>query len=176
MSSHPAHYGHMMPPPSDSTDAIHSTGYHMNDKDGVRGVMHMAFYASPEVTLLFNSWEIKTAGQMIGACVGIFVMGMLFEGLRAFREHLYSRSRADSNTSLISDGSRRWTSAVIAPAHLVQTVLYGLQITLGYLLMLIFMTYNVYACLAIVLGATFGFLLFGWRKCLMFELTADHCG
>lgn len=177
---------------------------------------------------------------MVGACVGVFVMAMLFEALRTFRERLRSRSRGDSKTSLISQ-SPQWTSALMDPSHLVQTMLYGLQvilsphryiwdkyvlvmciriyilftfnysscreawlvspskwmvyyvtglyeiymvflflmllqITLGYLLMLIFMTYNVYICLAVVSGATLGFWLFSWRKCPMFDITVEHCG
>ncbi|XP_022653963.1 high affinity copper uptake protein 1-like isoform X2 [Varroa destructor] len=138
-------------------------------------MMHMAFYASTNSTILFSDWKITNARQMVGACVGVFVMAMLFEALRTFRERLRSRSRGDSKTSLISQ-SRQWTSALMDPSHLVQTMLYGFQITLGYLLMLIFMTYNVYICLAVVSGATLGFWLFSWRKCPMFDITVEHCG
>lgn len=60
--------------------------------------------------------------------------------------------------------------------YMVFLFLMLLQITLGYLLMLIFMTYNVYICLAVVSGATLGFWLFSWRKCPMFDITVEHCG
>lgn len=46
-------------------------------------------------------------------------------------------------------------------AHLLQTTLYALQVLLGMLLMLIFMTYNVWLCAAMVGGAALGFLFFG---------------
>ncbi len=48
--------------------------------------------------------------------------------------------------------------------HLVQTALHLLQVSLSYLLMLIFMTYNTWLCAATVVGLTFGYFLFGWRR------------
>ena len=48
------------------------------------------------------------------------------------------------------------------------------QVTLAYMLMLIFMTYNTWLCLATVLGATVGYFLFGWRKNAVVDVT-DHC-
>lgn len=66
--------------------------------------------------------------EMLGACVGVFLFALLFEGLRAFREHLYTKSRTDSNSSLISGANRHWLSAIWAPNHLIQTLLYGLQV------------------------------------------------
>ncbi len=49
-------------------------------------------------------------------------------------------------------------------AHLAQTLLHLLQVTLSYLLMLVFMTYNTWLCAALVAGLTAGYFLFGWRK------------
>ena len=60
-------------------------------------------------------------------------------------------------------------------AHCAQTLLYMIQMVISYLLMLIFMTFNVWLCIAVVLGATLGFYLFGWKKTALVE-TSDHCG
>ena len=48
------------------------------------------------------------------------------------------------------------------------------QVTLAYLLMLIFMTYNTWLCAAVVVGAAVGYFLFGWRKTIVYE-ESDHC-
>ena len=48
------------------------------------------------------------------------------------------------------------------------------QVTLAYLLMLIFMTYNTWLCGAVVVGAAVGYFLFGWRKTIVYE-ESDHC-
>ncbi len=58
--------------------------------------------------------------------------------------------------------------------HLIQTVLHLVQIVTSYFLMLIFMTYNVWLCLAVAAGAATGFFLFGWRKSLVVDIT-EHC-
>lgn len=48
--------------------------------------------------------------------------------------------------------------------HLVQTLLHLVQVTLSYLLMLVFMTYNTWLCAATVVGLALGYFLFGWRR------------
>lgn len=58
--------------------------------------------------------------------------------------------------------------------HLYQTLLHILQVTLSFLLMLIFMTYNTWLCLAVVLGAALGYFLFGWKKSVIVDVT-EHC-
>ena len=50
-----------------------------------------------------------------------------------------------------------------------------LQLTLAYFLMLIVMTFNTWLCLAVVVGSTTGYFLFGWRKSVVVDAHADHC-
>lgn len=62
--------------------------------------------------------------------------------------------------------------------HLVQTVLHLLQITVGYLLMLVFMTFNVYLCLSVVVGSALGYFMFGPRDAGSgqdFAAQSEHC-
>ncbi len=44
--------------------------------------------------------------------------------------------------------------------HILQTVLHVVQLMISYILMLVVMTYNVYLCLGVVLGAGVGYYLF----------------
>ena len=55
--------------------------------------------------------------------------------------------------------------------HTFQTCLHIVQIVLSYFLMLIFMTYNVWLCFAVVLGAAIGYFLFGWKKSVIVDVT-----
>ncbi|XP_049531440.1 high affinity copper uptake protein 1 isoform X2 [Anopheles darlingi] len=71
------------------------------------------------------------------------------------------------------------TARVVQPTmlsimHLYQTVLHIVQVSLSFLLMLIFMTYNTWLCLAVVLGAALGYFLFGWKKSVIVDVT-EHC-
>lgn len=58
----------------------------------------------------------------------------------------------------------RFSSKMFSSVHLAQTALHGLQLLIGYILMLIFMTYNVYLCAAVIIGATLGYWLFSADK------------
>ena len=58
--------------------------------------------------------------------------------------------------------------------HFFQSILHLIQVTLSFLLMLIFMTYNTWLCLAVVFGAATGYFLFGWKKAISISIT-EHC-
>jgi len=58
--------------------------------------------------------------------------------------------------------------------HVVQTLLHIIQFVVSYFLMLIFMTYNVWLCMAVALGAGVGYFIFGWRRSVVVDLT-EHC-
>lgn len=51
-----------------------------------------------------------------------------------------------------------------ARRHVIQTALHFLQTALGYSLMLVAMTFNLWLFLAVVLGITCGYLCFGWMQ------------
>lgn len=63
---------------------------------------------------------------------------------------------------------------MFSTTHLLQTFLHIVQISVSYFLMLIFMTYNVWLCLAVLFGATLGYFLFGWKKSVVVDVT-EHC-
>ncbi len=51
-------------------------------------------------------------------------------------------------------------SAFCSCQHILQTVLHVVQLMISYILMLVVMTYNVYLCLGVVLGAGVCYYLF----------------
>jgi copper transporter 1 len=57
---------------------------------------------------------------------------------------------------------------------MIQTLLHIIQMTIGYLIMLIAMTFNTYLLLAIVFGAGLGHFLFGWRRSSVLDHNS-HC-
>ncbi len=59
-------------------------------------------------------------------------------------------------------------------AHIVQTLLHILQVIVSYCLMLVFMTYNVWLCLAVALGAGVGYFVFGWKRAVVVDIN-EHC-
>lgn len=157
-------------------------------------MMAMTFHGGYEETILFDFWRISTVGGLVGSCIGIFLLGILYEGIKFYREFLMAKgfspynniqvnveniqrrgSDENSITSIPTTPPRR-NSAVkviktnmLSPTHFIQTLLHMVQFTLSYFLMLIAMTFNSWLFAAVVAGATAGYFLFGWKKTVMVE-------
>lgn len=69
---------------------------------------------------------------------------------------------------------KSYRMSLFSRGHLLQTLLHMLQITVSYLLMLVFMTYNVWLCLSVVVGAALGFFVFGTQRLTSIEIN-ENC-
>ena len=187
--------GHTMKPMMDhsnhsmTNNIDHSAhGSHMTSSHDMMNMM-MYFHTGVMETVLFEDCMTKTKGGMAAACIIVFVVAILYEGLKFLREVLLQRSLMaqaphvymDSKTSGISQeqiviqtGNMSTTSRMFSVAHIQQTVLHVIQVFISYCLMLVFMTYNVWLCMAVVLGAGFGYFLFGWRRAMVVDAN-EHC-
>ncbi|KAJ7339558.1 hypothetical protein OS493_005959 [Desmophyllum pertusum] len=143
------------------------------------------FHVSTEGILLFQDWRLNSTTVLFGACLSTFLITALYEGLKMFRQWLVSRplrllikniwqSRstsedipdnedASSNKETLQQHavryprqSRRWRSEI----HILQTFLHMLQVFMGYVLMLIVMTYNTWLGVAVLAGAGVGYMAF----------------
>ena len=85
-----------------------------------------------------------------------------------------STTNDTTNTNRVQTVIRTVETGMLTSLHLSQTALYLVQVALSYLLMLVFMTYNSWLCLATLLGITSGYFVFGWRKNVMVE-QSDVC-
>ncbi|CAJ0573548.1 unnamed protein product, partial [Mesorhabditis spiculigera] len=120
--------------------------------------MWMWFHTHVEDTILFDFWTVNTAGEMVYSC---FILLFLAIGLEALK---WARWRAEQHW----DGKlpETYIGRLFHHAHLVQVLLFFIQITLGYLLMLAFMTFSIWVGLAIAIGSGIGFYFFGSRPVL----------
>lgn len=177
---HMGHGGHHM---IKSTDDQMTTDMEMDHG------MSMSFHFGYNETILFDWWNINTIGGLIGSMIGIFILAMLYEGLKYWREHLFRKAIAavqycanvKGNITDENKASQFMEQIIMPPTmnmlskdHGIQTLLHMIQMIVSYLLMLIFMTYNVWLCLAVVFGAGLGYFLFGWRKSVVVDIT-EHC-
>lgn len=214
--------------------------------------MIMSFHGGYDEVILFDFWNTnKSIPLFVLSCVALFVMAMLYEGLKLAREKLIRREllnrqsagnvlpfssstchcnkkskKANQNgngeaNNLLSeqngnvtsngvedevailsnsvkheccskknninqeshmtnnDNSREvtvksYSSRLMSQGHVIQTLLHMLQITISYLLMLVFMTYNSWLCLSVVLGAGAGYFLFGLQRIASIDVN-EHC-
>jgi solute carrier family 31 (copper transporter), member 1 len=106
------------------------------------------------------------------ACIGFFLMAVLYEALKFYREHLLMKSQQARQT-VVKNGNGEMTKQSVKLSvkdemfnglHLTQTLLHIIQVFTSYILMLIIMLCNLWLVLAICLGAAVGYFLFGWIK------------
>ncbi|XP_047229306.1 high affinity copper uptake protein 1 [Girardinichthys multiradiatus] len=175
------------------TDHSHShptttttTGHNHGGGDtGGHGGMAMTFYfGCSDVKLLFTGLVINTPGEMVGACIGVFLLAVLYEGLKIGREILLRRSQVNvrynsmplpgADGTMLMETHKTVGQRMLSPAHFLQTFLHIIQVVVSYVLMLVFMTYNAYLCIAVAAGAGMGYFLFSWQKAVVVDIT-EHC-
>ncbi|CAL8143657.1 unnamed protein product [Orchesella dallaii] len=155
------------------------------DHGGVHSMGHhsMFFHGGVDETILFEFWKISETGGLIISMIVIFFLAFAYEGLKFYREHLYRHSFQTVQLSTVAmpveNGTVQETHKtvqvkVFSAIHGWQTVLHIIQMVVSYFLMLIFMTYNVWLCVAVALGAGAGYFCFGWKKSVVVDVT-EHC-
>ncbi|XP_070581748.1 high affinity copper uptake protein 1-like [Ptychodera flava] len=160
-------------------------GGHAGHSTGAGHEMKMYFHFSQTVTILFYEWQVDTVGALVGSCIAIFFLAMLYEGLKVLRESLLRKSIVNvrysstpvgkgSGETVLMETHGHGRARMFSTSHVIQTLLHIIQITLSYFLMLIFMTYNVWLCIAVALGAGVGYFIFGWKKTVVVDIN-EHC-
>ncbi|XP_071328236.1 high affinity copper uptake protein 1 isoform X1 [Trachinotus anak] len=205
--THHNHHHTMTPPSTTGHNHGGGGGGHGDGGHGGHGGMVMTFYfGCNNVELLFTGLLINSPGEMVGACIGVFLLAVLYEGLKIGREVLLRRSQVNVRYNSMplpgADGTVLMEThktvgqclegaeppvgiksrlsglsvrqRLLSPAHFLQTLLHIVQVVVSYFLMLIFMTYNAYLCIAVAAGAGMGYFLFSWRKAVVVDIT-EHC-
>merc|ERR1719195_36097 len=141
----------------------------------------MYFHGGYNEVILFDFWRISTLAGLIGSMIGCFLMGILYEGIKSYREYWMNGAfhtvtynqvgnqqrksegieqggdgNGENSRDNISDqGSVKIIETkMLSLPHFVLTALHMVQMTLAYFLMLIVMTYNTWLLLAVLFGST----------------------
>jgi len=141
-----------------------------------------------DTCIVFPQWHIRSRGSFILSFFAIVALGVFYEWLREFQRAVDRRiarslaqntkgkgrigrgvSSRDSPSPEPEDaglltGRRAFKSAltpVSPPTRALRAILYGATVFLSFFLMLVFMTYNAYLIMAVVLGAAVGHYVFG---------------
>lgn len=173
--------------------AASSHGSHSGGHGGGMHGMSMSFHGGFTETILFDCWKISTVSGLIGSMIGIMIMAALYEGLKYYREYLFWKTYnslqyrsvsmpreknvvAEDNrvVQMVGEVIHKQPPTMLSWMHTFQTLLHIIQIVLSYFLMLIFMTFNYWLGLAVVLGGAIGYFLFGWKKSVIVDVT-EHC-
>ncbi|MBN3323854.1 COPT2 protein, partial [Atractosteus spatula] len=134
----------------------------------------MHFEDSSSVVLLFDFWDVHGPAGMVLSVFVVLLLTVFYELLKVGKIWLSERSRPPphaeqqgSQTTLTStasesslpptppEGSRnRWILL-----YVVQAAVHVVQVTLGYMLMLCVMSYNIWIFLGVIVGSGLGYFL-----------------
>ncbi|ENN72394.1 high affinity copper uptake protein 1 [Dendroctonus ponderosae] len=137
--------------------------------------MEMSFFFSTSGTVLFSQWKFNSIGGLIGSMIAIYALAFGYEALKFYRTHLISTAISIRQKNAASGDDRFTELTILSKSHLIQTMFHGVQATFSYFLMLIFMTYNAWLCISVVMGLVCGYFVFGWRTPVLSSVTDDHC-
>jgi len=149
--------------------------------------MHMSFwFGYNNIQMIFDKWIINDIPNLIGSCSGLFMMGIIYEFIKTWRDvktdqmmKSYDRresfedsqsgldqpiDRTDSDQALLDTQLEQQKSVFINQTHILLSFSYFIQQFLGVCLMLLFMTFNMYICLAITFGQAMGYYLTGYIR------------
>uniref|UniRef100_A0A1I7YPY8 Copper transport protein n=1 Tax=Steinernema glaseri TaxID=37863 RepID=A0A1I7YPY8_9BILA len=134
-----SHHGHPHDTIVPATQVVQDGGH-----GGHMGGHAMAFHFGSNEVVLFDFWKFQTPLGLLISCNVIVALCFLLESVRWFRVfRRHQRQNPEDDVSIV----KRINAFLLA-----DVVLFALQLTLGYALMLIFMTFNVWLCAATVLG------------------------
>ncbi|EJU04316.1 Ctr copper transporter [Dacryopinax primogenitus] len=143
-----------------------------------RCAMNMLWNTQVENTcVVFRQWHIGNIGEFIASFIAILLLGLLFEYLRVAQvkmekriaarmvkergvEHAPGTESPGEEALLLARASRMGVARVPMYSRVVRALLYASSTALSAFLMLVFMTYNAYLILAVVIGAGLGHFIF----------------
>ncbi|KAJ8039309.1 High affinity copper uptake protein 1 [Holothuria leucospilota] len=141
---------------------------------------YVYFHLNYTATILVEQWSTTGTWDLFGSCLAVFVLAILYEGLKVFREVMlrsalinvrYNTSGISKNKDTVlveTKGLAR--THFCSCSHFLQTFLHIIQTAIGYCLMLVVMTFNLWLTLSIVFGAGAGYFVFGWRKSIVVDI------
>ena len=131
-----------------STSFCSGTGQAMN-MIGFTSVISQKRGTTPCVNIFFKEWTLDTAGKFGGACIGTLLVAIFVQYLSKVSSTLSEKRKRNISQSYILDA-------------ILISIVYILQITFSYFLMLLAMTYNAEIFALIIVGLYIGFMVFNF--------------
>ncbi|KAL1923800.1 uncharacterized protein VTP21DRAFT_8780 [Calcarisporiella thermophila] len=141
----------------------HSHMHHMgHDMDpSMMCSMKMIFnYDLEGVCVVFSWWRINGAFDMVLSCLAVAALAVGYEWLKMLSSR-YDQQVTKSKKGYVdseSSSSRRHSTK---RQQLWRSIWYALLVGYSFMLMLVFMTFNAYLMISMVVGTGIGFYLFG---------------
>jgi len=126
--------------------------------------MRTSFGWFQDTVVLWDSWRTDTDGKYAGTIIAILIIMLVKEALFHKRVEIarqgMSQGPAVGSSSTVPSGATGGGLSVTWKLRLINAVLGGINLTLGYFIMLIVMTYNNGFFIAVILGGALAQFLF----------------
>ncbi|RHZ48852.1 hypothetical protein Glove_541g31 [Diversispora epigaea] len=131
---------------------------------------HMLWnWETKNVCIVFSWWSANSVPSLIFSCLIVLLLAVSFEVLRNLSRKydlkIYSAAHREleggdsSNSSTVNNNNRFVRVTYIQ--QFIRSVIYSIQVFLSFFLMLIFMTFNGFLIISLVIGAGLGYFFFG---------------
>ncbi|KAH8884423.1 Ctr-domain-containing protein [Thozetella sp. PMI_491] len=166
-----SHHAHM-----DHSAMDHGNMDHGNMDHGGHGPMcsmNMLFTWNTEnLCIVFRQWHVTSTLSLVVSLLAVLALSMgyeaLREGIRRYEVTMNKRAETAPPSETVTETTPfLWSGQnrveVTRRAHVIKSVLYGIQNFYAFMIMLVFMTYNGWVMIAVSVGAGLGYLVFGAR-------------
>lgn len=153
--------------------------------------MSMLFtWDTQDLCLVFRWWHVSSTLTLIISLLAVVGLSMGYEFLRAlsrkyehrvnsaltastesFGERPTSSSSTETSSLLLPSPGRvvvasgsKYAAASAKRGHLGKAIFYGAQVFYSFFIMLLFMTYNGWVMVAVAVGASLGYLVWGGEE------------
>ncbi|GFQ88209.1 uncharacterized protein TNCT_429611 [Trichonephila clavata] len=121
--------------------------------------------------LLFKGLTVDSGIGMVGLCIAVAVFTFMYETMKTLRQRLVSSlgkvnhdiryvGESHSERSMLvemKESHQRWNRIRV---HTIHAFLYMIQVTMGYFLMLIIMSYNAWLAITVFTAAGFSYYFY----------------
>lgn len=121
-------------------------------------MMHMTFYWGKQATVLFDEWKTQTWLAYSLTLLAMFLFAAFHEYVVDLRSRFVKASKAKSASGLRAPLLRQ--RSIKYASKMIESLLFGVNAGLGYLLMLAVMSFNGGIFIAVVLGFVVGYFFF----------------
>lgn len=132
-------------------------------------------------TFFFKPFTTSSHLETFYVCTFLFILAIIYNSLKSYQYHLnqkrpslettcYPVAEKFSEASIESGHDNHhhivklWIKSVISIHNLLDSVMHIVIITIGYLLMLAVMSFNLWILIAVIAGEGIGYFIFGWAR------------